>query len=368
MKGVLLDRWFVGLLIGLIVIGAVMLTSATLPVGFERYGDSYYFLKSHVLKGLLPGLLFGCLAYYLTPYLMKISASVWFGIAVALLVLVFIPGLEAPYGTTRSWIYIGGFGAQPAEFAKLAFIFAVSLSLAKKSCEERQDFHKGFLPFLVLLAIISGLLIAQPDTGTLMIFGAIAIAIYASLGLSLKHFAYLVLAGLTGLGALIASASYRLARFMTFLNPGDDVLGKGYQLNQALIALGSGGLFGLGLGHSRQKFLFLPEVSSDSIFAVVGEELGFIMGTAVVVAIVWITLRGIKLAGRVKDEAASAVMVGIITWFFIQSVINIASIIGLIPLTGVPLPFVSHGGSATLSLLIAFGVFLRLSQDDLQTV
>lgn len=368
MKGVMLDKWFVGLLSALIIVGLVMLTSATLPVGFERYHDSYYFLKSHILKGLLPGFIFAVIAYYLTPYLMKISPTAWFGIVLGLLTLVFIPGLEAPYGTTRSWIYLGGFGAQPAEFAKLAFIFAVSLSLARKTFEERRHLHQGLLPFVIMVSLVAGLLIAQPDTGTLMIFGAIAIAIYTTLGLSLKHFSYLVLAGATGLGALIASASYRLARFMTFLHPGGDVLGKGYQLNQALLGLGSGGIFGLGLGHSRQKFLYLPEVSSDSIFAVIGEELGFVMSCGLIVIIILITLRGLKLADRVSHEGASAVMIGILSWFFIQSVINIASIIGLIPLTGVPLPFVSHGGSATMALLTAWGVFLRLSQDDLQTV
>lgn len=364
MRGTYIDRWFLYLGVAIIIFGIIMLTSATLPTGFERYGDSYYFLKSHILKGLIPGILGGFIAYRYAHLLLKIPASTYFIITLGLLALVFIPGIAADFGTTRSWIQLGPLSAQPAELAKLSFIMMLALSLSKKSVEERQDFHKGLLPFIASFSLVAGLLIAQPDVGTLIIFGLIAVAVYTALGLTLKHAAYLGGGALVAIAALIAVAPYRIARFLSFLDPQSDVQGASYQLYQALLGIGSGGMFGLGLGHSRQKFLYLPEVSSDSIFAIVGEELGFIISGVFILLVVALTLRGLKLAVRTRSETASAIMTGIMAWFFGQSFINIGAIIGLIPLTGVPLPLISHGGTATLSLLTAFGLLLALSNGE----
>jgi len=364
MRGTYIDRWFLYLLIAVIIFGVIMLTSATLPIGFERYGDSYYFLKSHIIKGLIPGCIGALLAYRYARILISIPASTYFIATIVLLALVFIPGIAADFGTTRSWIQLGPISAQPAEFAKLSFILMLSLSLVKKSVEDRQDFHKGFLPFVASFAVIAGLLIVQPDVGTLIIFSFIAISIYTALGLTAKHAVYMCSAALVAITALIAAAPYRLARFLSFLDPHSDVQGASYQLYQALLGIGSGGMLGLGLGHSRQKFLYLPEVSSDSVFAVISEELGFIISVVFIFLIVALTLRGLKLAVRTRNETASAVMTGIMAWYFGQSFVNIGAIIGLIPLTGVPLPLISHGGSATVSLLTAFGLLLALSNGE----
>ncbi len=359
------DVLFLTYLTILLIVGSVVLASATLPVGFERYNDGYHFLKSHLLKGVLPGAVAFCITMALPSSFWQRTYKLWAIVTLLLLSLVFIPGIAAQFGTTKSWIQIGSYTMQPAEFAKFTFVVTLAGWLGALSLEKRRRFTEGLVPFLIFFVAIAVLLVLQPDIGTLIIFGVIGITVYFVAGLRIAHFVALVAGSAAGVIALVVSAPYRLARIMTLLHPASDIQGAGYQLTQALIAIGSGGLFGLGLGHSRQKFLYLPEVSSDSIFAVLAEELGFAITVAILLLIVLFFLRGIHIARRAHhNESAQLLVVAVMVWYGIQTLINICAIVGIIPLTGVPLPFVSHGGSAIIALLAGMGIVVSVSKQS----
>ncbi len=347
----------------LIIFGLLTLASASSPVGFERFGDSYHFLKRQIFSGVIPGVIVMLIVMRI-PYRLYFKWYKWFlGLTILMLLAVFATPIAAGYGTSQSWINLGPINLQPAEFAKLTFILGLAGWLASKSQEERQDLHKGLIPFIIILGIVAGLLALQPDVGTMIILALIGIAMFFVSGARPKHIGILALLGGTGIAGLIAIAPYRLARLLTFINPSLDTQGAGYQLNQALIAVGSGGLMGLGLGQSRQKFLYLPEVTSDSIFAIMSEEMGFIVSVGFVLVLTYFCMRMLKLAKRIKSDFAQLVVVGVVAWIAMQSIVNIGAIIGIMPLTGVPLPFVSHGGSAMLSTLAAIGIVLNISAD-----
>ena len=357
------DSVMISTVIVLLVFGILVLASASSPVGFERYGDSYHFVKGQILNGIIPGLI-AMFILARVPYTAYLKSwKIMLGVTIGLLVAVFIGPLEAGYGTSQSWISLGPISLQPAEFAKLTFILGLSGWLSTKTQSERRDTYRGFLPFTVIIGLICGLLALQPDVGTMIIIAFIGIAMYFASGAMFKHLGILAGLGATGVAVLIAIAPYRLARLLTFLNPTLDTQGAGYQLNQALIAVGSGGLLGLGLGQSRQKFLYLPEVTSDSIFAVLSEEMGFVVAVGFILVLLYLGLRMLKLAKASKDEFAQFVIVGVVAWLLLQSIVNIGAIIGIMPLTGVPLPFVSHGGSAMLSILAAMGIVLNIASN-----
>ncbi|NTV55010.1 MAG: cell division protein FtsW, partial [Candidatus Moranbacteria bacterium] len=231
-----------------------------------------------------------------------------------------------------------------------------------KDLLRKTDFFEGVVPFLLMLGIIAFLVMKQPDTGTLGILFIIAIAMFFSAGARLSHIGLLFGSGLAGLGVLILLAPYRMKRLLVFLDPDHDPSGAGYQIRQALIALGSGGFLGVGLGHSRQKFMYLPEPMTDSIFAVLGEELGFV-GCAVVIALfLFFAYRGFRIAQKAPDEFGRLLAVGIVSWIVFQAFINIFAITGLMPLTGVPLPFISYGGTSLAAILGAIGILLNISK------
>jgi cell division protein FtsW len=283
--------------------------------------------------------------------------------SVILLTLVFIPGLSSDFGTSKSWVNIFGlFSFQPAEIVKLTFLFYLAAWLERQGTYKVKDFRGGFVPFLLALGLIAVLIIMQPDVGTLSIIGAMAIAMYFAAGASWAHLGLLVLGGLAGLGALIAAAPYRAARFTTFLYPELDPQGVGYHINQALLAIGSGGFFGLGYGNSRQKFEYLPEVANDSIFAVVAEEMGFVFSVFLVFLFLWFFLRALKISQNAPDAFGKYVVVGVASWIGIQAMVNIGSMVGIMPMTGVTLPFVSYGGTSLAISLAAIGVILNISR------
>jgi cell division protein FtsW len=220
------------------------------------------------------------------------------------------------------------------------------------------------IPFLGILALAGFLIIHQPDTGTLGVIILIAISMFFVSGASLTHIFGIFVAGIVGLIGLIMVAPYRLNRFLVFLNSDHDPQGVGYQVNQALLAMGSGGLFGLGLGHSRQKFNYLPEPVGDSIFAIIGEELGLIGASIVVFLFVLLALRIIKIAKGAPDDFAKIVAVGIASWVTFQAFVNIAAITAMMPLTGIPLPFISYGGTSFVFLMAAMGILLNISKQS----
>jgi cell division protein FtsW len=345
----------------LLGIGLLTIASAGVAYGQVRFGDEYFFLKEQSL-GFVVGLLFLYIAANIDYHVVRKFVVPIFFIAILFLILVFIPGFGTTvYGAAR-WIELGPLSFQPSEVMKLAIILYLAAWLSSKRQEHNADFFEGYIPFIAILSLVGFLIIKQPDTGTLGLVFCIALAVFFVSGANLSHILVTVLGGIGTLILLIRLAPYRMERFMVFMNPEHDPLGSGYQLKQAMLALGSGGWLGAGLGQSRQKFSYLPEPVTDSIFAVIGEEVGFI-GTSVIVSLfLFIAWRGLRIAKAAPDSFGRLVAVGIVSWIFIQSMINIMAISGLIPLTGIPLPFISYGGTSLAVLMTGIGILLNISK------
>jgi cell division protein FtsW len=348
--------------LALLGIGLVAIASAGVFYAETRFNDDYYFFKRQLLYGLLPGFT----ALY---FLQRVDYRFWrklvvpiFLTAIILLILVFIPGIGAKvYGASR-WIQIGSFSFQPSEMAKLAVLLYLAAWFSSKGAKKVGDFFEGLVPFLAVLSFIAFLILKQPDTGTLGLIFCISVAVFFAAGARISHLAMLLAGALGLLGVLIWLAPYRMQRFLVFLDPEHDPQGVGYHVSQALLAIGSGGVFGLGLGHSRQKFNYLPEPVTDSIFAIFSEEWGLVGATVVLALFVFIAWRGLRIARGAPDDFGRLVAVGVVAWIVSQSFINIAAITGLIPLTGIPLPFISYGGTSLVFLLSAVGILLNISK------
>jgi cell division protein FtsW len=358
-----MDYLLLGIVGTIILFGLVMLLSASAPSGYTEFSDSYYFLKHQIIFGFIPGIA-GLLAFSRIPYTFwKSHAWNLLILSIVLLVLVFIPGLSAGIGTAHSWISIGGvFSVQPSEIVKLTFLFYLAAWLGGRDKQSVRDVHAGLLPFVLVLGAIMLLMILQPDVGTMLVIVAMSLVVYFVAGAPLTHVLGLITAGIAGLALLITAAPYRAARLTTFLHPELDPQGIGYHINQALLAIGSGGFFGVGYGHSRQKFQYLPEVGSDSIFAVIGEEMGFFVCTLVLVLFLLFLWRALSIASRAPDHFSKYVVVGVAAWIVIQALVNIASMVALMPMTGIPLPFVSYGGTSLAVSMAAVGVMLNISK------
>ncbi|AGX03760.1 MULTISPECIES: stage V sporulation protein E [Bacillaceae] len=344
----------------LLAVGLIMVYSASAIWAEYKFDDSFFFAKRQMLFAAA-----GIMAMF---FIMNIDYWTWRTWAKAiviicfvLLVLVLIPGVGNVRNGSRSWIGVGAFSIQPSEFMKLAMI-----AFLAKYLSERQklitSFRKGLLPSLGLAFLAFGMIMLQPDlgTGTVMI-GTCVVMIFIS-GAKISHFAVLGLIGLGGFAGLVLSAPYRMKRITSFLDPWEDPLGSGFQIIQSLYAIGPGGLFGLGLGESRQKFFYLPEPQTDFIFAILAEELGFIGGSFVLLLFSLLLWRGIRIALGAPDLYGSFLAVGIIAMVAIQVMINIGVVTGLMPVTGITLPFLSYGGSSLTLMLMAIGVLLNISR------
>ncbi len=360
------DRTLFFIVLSLLGFGLIMVASAGIVYGRVRFGDDYYFLKQQLL-GLGVGLV-------LLFIFQKIHYKVWqrfvipiFLLALVLLILVFIPGFGTTvYGAAR-WVDLGPFSFQPSEVMKFAIILYLAAWLSNKGRTKTSDFFEGLVPFLALMSLVGFLIIKQPDTGTLGLIFLIALAIFFASGANIFHIFSLFLSGFLFLFILIRMAPYRLQRFLVFLNPEHDPMGYGYQMSQALLAIGSGGFLGVGLGQSRQKFNYLPEPVTDSIFAIIGEELGWIGAVIVVSLFLFLAWRGLRIATHAPDEFGRLLAVGIVSWIVFQAFINISAITGLIPLTGIPLPFISYGGTSLAVILAAVGILLNVSKHSTRT-
>lgn len=348
----------------LIIIGLVVLTSASAVVGYHKFNDAYFFLKHQLLYGLLPGsVLFFVLSRINYHFYQKIAPFL-FVFSLILLVSVFIPGLGYGRGVSKQWISLFGVSFQPSELIKFSFLIYLAAWFDNRR-NKIKDWLKVFIPFIVLLTIVSVPILFQSDLGTLVIIFITAIALYFVAGIQWCQLA-LIIVGLIGLVFLmIKSVPYRLSRLIAFLNPKVDPQGIGYHIQQVLIAIGSGGIFGLGIGHSRQRFLYVPEVFSDSIFAVMAEEFGFIITVGVIILYIYLAYRGFKIARQAPDYFGKMLASGIIFYFIFQTLINIGAMVGLLPLTGVPLPLISYGGSAMTLFLGAFGILINISRQTI---
>jgi cell division protein FtsW len=346
----------------LVLFGLLMLSSASGPSAYAKFDDSFWFVKHQLLFGLLPGavaLLFFARFDY---HRLRAWAKGCLILSFVLLLAVFLPGVGAAWGTSQSWIHLFGFSLQPAEIVKLTFLIFLTAWLDQRGEEGVRDANIGLLPFVALVGAVAFLLILQPDVGGMSIIVGTSLLVYFLSGAKVSHVSAIVAAGFAGLFVLIKAAPYRAARFTTFLHPELDPHGTGYHINQALLAIGSGGFFGLGFGHSRQKFLYLPEVEGDSIFAIMAEELGFVLMLAFVAAILFFLFRGYKIARHAPDRFGQLLGGGIVCWIGLQMFVNIAGMLSLMPLTGLTLPFISYGGTSCMVNLAAIGILLNISK------
>ncbi|KAB2337418.1 stage V sporulation protein E [Cytobacillus depressus] len=344
----------------LLAVGLTMVYSASAIWADYKFNDSFFFAKRQLLFAVV-GIIAMIFIMNVDYWTWRSSAKIIVIICFVLLLLVLIPGIGNVRNGSRSWIGVGAFSIQPSEFMKLAMI-----AFLAKFLSDRQklitSFTKGLVPALGIVFLAFGLIMLQPDlgTGTVMV-GTCLVMIFIAGG-RISHFIGLGLLGLTGFVALVLSAPYRIKRITSFLDPWEDPLGSGFQIIQSLYAIGPGGLFGLGLGQSRQKFFYLPEPQTDFIFAILSEELGFIGGSFVILLFSLLLWRGIRIAIGAPDLFGSFLAVGIIAMIAIQVMINIGVVIGLMPVTGITLPFLSYGGSSLTLMLIAIGVLLNISR------
>ncbi len=360
------DYLLIFLFITLTIFGLVVLTSASAPVAYGNFGDKYYFVKRQIFFGLIPGFILCLILSKLPIDLLKRLGSIIYLFSIFLLVLVYVPGIGTTFGTgSKSWLNIGDFSFQPAEFIKFGFILFYA-TLVDRHIRNVSNFFSGFVPALLFGLIPVVMILLQPDVGTASVLLTVVIILLYISGARILHLGVLFLVSIIILSFLIVSTPYRVNRFVSFMNPELDPSGIGYQVNQAELAIGSGGLVGLGYGHSRQKFEYLPEVHGDSIFAIIGEELGFIVSIVVIFVYTTITLRAIRITKRLDDMYSRLVMMGIVSWFSVQAFLNIGGIIGALPLTGVPLPFISHGGTSLLVSLMGVGVLINVSRNRIR--
>lgn len=359
------DAWLILSTLFLVGFGLLMVSSASVVESYQATGsNTHYFVRQLVFA--LIGLVIWFFLQRFDYHKLRPLATLGLIISLILLLAVFIPGIGFSAGGSRRWIGAGDLTLQVTEVLKLGLIIYLAYWFEHKGSRVR-DLYATLLPFILLMLVVGALIMAEPDMGTATVISGIALAMYFAAGANLGHFASLIGCGAVALWALIKAAPYRVDRFLTFLNPERDPLGAGYHITQALIALGSGGLLGLGFGHSRQKFNFLPEASSDSIFAVIGEELGLLGILCLVIfplaVFVW---RGLRTAKNAPDPFGRLLALGTTVWIGWQAVINIGAISGLLPLTGVPLPFISQGGTSLVFVMMAAGVLLNVSRQTIQ--
>lgn len=354
------DKILMVIIGAIVVFGLISLSSASAVVAYDKFGDVYYYFK-HQLFGLGLGIA-AFIFFSRVDYHEWRKYAFWFLIgSIFLLLLVFIPGLSAHYGKARSWINVFGFSLQPSEFVKLSFLLYLSawLETRKKSLSE---ISQGIGPFIAVLGVIALLMLLQPDLGTLLIVTITSLIVYFVGGGKIRHLAVIGIIGILGIAVIVQLKDYQQDRFRCLLDPSYDSRGVCYQINQSLIAVGSGGVFGRGLGGSRQKYMYLPEVSGDSIFAIIAEETGLIICAILVFAYFLLFYRGYVIAKNSPDDFGRILAIGIVSWIVIQAIVNIGGIINFMPMTGVPLPLISYGGSAILASLAACGILVNISK------
>ena len=349
-------------LIGILVCaGLLILASASVAVSYQRFGSSGVYITNQLLYGVGAGCV-GFLLAQLFPYtaLRKLAIPLLI-MALVLLAAVFTDRFGFGAGGARRWISYKAVFFQPSEIAKLAFVVYLAALFARKR-DALVNFWQGVFPFMLVAGAILGMIVLEPDLGTAGIIALTAGILFFVAGGKLKYVTAGIAIAITLFFILVQAAPYRANRFLTFLHPELDPKGIGYQSQQALIAAGSGGLWGLGFGESRQKYSFLPESVGDSIFAITAEELGFVGASVLVVLFILFALRCYHIAYRAPDLFGRYLAVGIASWISVQAFINMAAISGLIPLTGVTLPFVSYGGSSLALTLTACGILVNISK------
>ncbi|MEK9184679.1 MAG: putative peptidoglycan glycosyltransferase FtsW [Patescibacteria group bacterium] len=361
MKPLKVDKPFLFSVLILVVFGFFIFTSASLGI-LARDNSRFDSISFTQLLALGLGLvsLFICARIIPHKFWRKYAFYIFLA-TIVLNLLLFIPKLGFEHGGATRWITLGSFTIQPSEFLKIGFIIYFSAWLARVKVNVVK-FKYGLLPFIIIAALLGPILMAQSDTKTFVIIAFSGLAMLVSAGARWKDIGAVACIGLLFVGIVAFAKPYAMQRILTFINPASDPLNSGYQIQQSLIAIGSGGMFGRGFGQSIQKFNFLPEPVGDSIFAVYAEEWGFVGALALIALFLFFTIRGLKIATKSGDLFDSFLIVGIIVLIVSESFMNIASMVGIIPLSGVPLLFVSHGGTALIATLGEVGIILNISR------
>jgi len=343
----------------LVALSVVMVYSASAPVALQRYGQASFFVIRQVM--------WAALGLPMLWFLMKVDYRtyrepifIWSCLGLATLALVAVL-FSAPVNNARRWFGMAGIGVQPSEFAKLAAIIFIAAILERRM-HRIDEVTFSLLPIGIVVTVFVGLVLLEPDFGTSMSLILIAAAMVFAAGLNYRYILGALLVALPTVYIILMGASYRRRRLLAFLNPWDDPLGDGFQIIQSLIAVGTGGVWGRGLMNGVQKLFYLPEPHTDFIYSVISEELGLVGATAVILCFSIITWRGMRAALRAPDSFGAFLAVGLTTMIAVQALVNISVVLGLMPTKGIPLPFVSAGGSSLLVNLIGMGILLNVSQ------
>ena len=354
------DLVLFGAAIVLLSAGVVMVYSASAIVAGDRLHDPYIFLKKQLVWAALGGAVLWLALRVDYRFLERLTVPLLV-IALALLVAVLIPPFGQSINGTRRWIRLGAASFQPVELAKLALVIYLAAYLAHRR-EQLHDFRRGVLPPLLIAGALAGLVLLQPDLGNCLALVTVTFALLFVAGTRVRHLLLVVAPAVPLLIALVWMAPYRLRRITAFIDPWQDPRGSGFQIIQSWLALGGGGWLGRGIGESRQKLFYLPESHTDFIFAIIGEELGFVGAVAVVALFAVLVWRGLRVGLRAPDAFGAYLALGITVLIATQTLVNIGVVTGVLPTKGLPLPFVSFGGSALVVTLGATGVLLNISQ------
>lgn len=356
-KAAKFDIWLFLTVLFLIIFGLVMVYNASVVIAERDFADKYHYVRDQAVfaaAGFVLMIIFSFINYHAWQ---KLALPLLVG-TILLLAAVFIPGFGIKASGASRWLNFGFFVLQPAEFAKLSIVIYLASWFSTK--------EKGRLAaFALLLSLIIGLIMLEPDMGTSVVLGATALVLYFLSNAPLWHFFLIIPVSLSSLFLLIKIAPYRFARLITFLQPESDPLGTSYHIRQTLFALGSGGLTGVGLGKSFQKYAYLPESTTDSIFAIIAEELGFLGATAIIIAFLFILFAGFMIAKNAPDTFGKLLAGGITSFLAIQIIINLAAQVALLPFTGIPLPLISYGGSSLFISLVSIGMLLNISRKSI---
>ena len=358
-----IDKPLIIAVILLMVISLLMIYSASYVWAEYKFNNPYKYVINQSIFSLIGLLILFIISKIDHKFYYK-KANTILLICIILLVLVLIPGIGLVRNGSRSWFGIGNFSIQPSEFSKLGLIIFTSKYLYRSN-KFLKDYKSGVLPILFILFLVFGLIMLEPDFGTGMIIVITIIALLYVSGVDMKFFIILFIIGIFGIIGLIIIAPYRMDRITSFVNPWSDPLGTGFQIIQSLYAIGPGGLFGVGYLNSRQKAFYLPEPQTDFIFSIVAEEFG-IVGALVILSLFGIILyRGIKISLKQENLFSKYLAFGLIFQLIVQVIMNLSVVIGLIPVTGVTLPFMSYGGSSLLTSLVGIGILLNISKNEL---
>ena len=341
--------------LALVIAGLIAVADASAPIGIRDFSDRFYFVKQQIVWagiGVLLMIIFMNVKYTIWE---KLATPLFFA-SIVLLFLVLIPGIGTKTLGARRWIILGPMSIQPSEIVKMT----LALYLAKLASKDKE-----LLSYVIPLGITTGLIMLQPDLGTTMVVAAIGMVQIFITGVNLFKFMSLLGVGTVGAFLLILTSDYRKDRLMTFISQSQDPLGKSYHIRQILLSLGLGGMFGVGLGESRQKYLFLPEAATDSIFAVIAEEIGFLGSMVIIILLASYIIKSAKIAAWAPDRFSMVLAIGLTAWIGSQIFFNIGSMLAIVPLTGIPLPFFSYGGTALSMVLFATGILLNISKYSL---